>query len=492
MHPSGHTLARSGMVAAVVCFYIFSILFGGRPKTVNAFFHQRNLYFNITSLIASNFGLGLGLISALTFSHQFGALCFLFPLAMFLGQGFFSRLITRLDPERWCKRGTILSGLSDELDRAANREVHFQEVASIFILVTLIMALCYELYVSSEWLCIALLPTENPAGRAMVIAMLILIVMTYITTGGYRTTQITDCLQCAFALPFVGLVCYLLFSYTPQPDFKLEATNQWFPLPRGWIATISFGTAVLSPFTTQIYSALNQAFASHQGTNNEQRQLFLWARIGGIILNWTIVFFALCCCYAGGEPKGVTEQWLTWKTNSASLVIPFVTVAMVAMVLSTVDTLVMATAQSGFESYFHGDSRQEKGGRLTKLRFSLLLIYPLAFLIIITLLIVKPKILQLLYAMASPCEVLTPIIICLCFLARENRLEVILKPVVWKMRFIDFFYFLLAGTLVAAWVAILMGYQWSGIIGLTVFILSGALSYVVWLNRNWRLGAVVI
>ena len=484
MQLSGHTLALLGLLFAVGFFYSCSLFLGGRPKTVNSFFHQENLYFNTVSLIASNFGLGLVLISSLIFSQVYGGFCFLFPLAMFIGQSFFSRLITRLDPGKWCNRGTILSGLSDELDRTAKGAVHFQQFASFFILVTQMMALCYEVYASSEWFSITLLPSASVTGKAMIISMIIFAVMTYIMTGGYRTTQITDCLQCVIALPFFVFICVLLFSFTSQQDSVPKSIVQLLPIPSGWIGTIGFGTILISSFTTQIYSVLNHAFASHQKTNDDQRKLFLRARIAGIILNWTILFAALYCSYNGGIPKGVVEQWLVSKTASASLVIALVTAAMVAMVMSTVDTLVMATAQSGFESFFHGDSRQEDGERLPKLRISMLAVYILAFLIIISLLLVQPKILQLLYAMASPCEVLAPIIICLCYLARDGQLGVIVKPVFWKVRFIDIFYILLGATLVTASVAMLKGYAWSGMIGFSVFVISGGISYLVWLKRD--------
>lgn len=479
---SAHQFGFVGLAGSVALVYSLSLLWGGRPKSVLEFFHNRNPVLNGISLASANLGLGTALIAMLFFSNVYGPIYVLIPTGLFLGQWVYSKLTGRLDPKKWSIRGTILSGLNDELDRLAEAKVHFQRIALFFVVATYLMALTYEIYASSDWLAILLLPSPSLTGKVSIVFLVFSVVMVYIMTGGFRTTQITDCLQCAFVVPFIGLVCYLLLSRTPHQSAPVAHAFQWIPADK-----FGFATVLLAPFTTQIYGVLNHVYASHQETNSEQKRVFLGVRLSLLVVYLLIIGAALQCVFNGGVPMSVIEGWLKECANSSSIggkcVVAVMVAGMTAMIMSTVDTLVMATSQAGFEAFFGGNSKERiDGGALRTIRVHMFWVYVLVFSTLFFLWIKNIKALSLLYAVSSPCEALAPMIVCLILLAESNRLGVIVRRLPLGLRFIDLFYVLLLATFVVALVAVALALPWVRGIGITVFLISSGLSCVVYFS----------
>ncbi|HEX8490995.1 MAG TPA: hypothetical protein VF626_08255, partial [Chthoniobacterales bacterium] len=149
---STYQAALAGFLISVAVFYIVSIIWGGRPTNVKEFFHDANVPRNVFSLTAANFALGTGIAYILDGTQSYGILFLILPAMLLLGQLTFGRLAARLAPKGLFKRGTLVTGLSDKLDRLAGRRVYFHQFTTSYVLFTVILGLCYEIFVSAKWL----------------------------------------------------------------------------------------------------------------------------------------------------------------------------------------------------------------------------------------------------------------------------------------------------------------------------------------------------
>lgn len=476
-----------GFIISVVGFYLISIFWGGKPTNIKEFFHDGNVRWNVFSLTAANLALGTGVVYVLDGTQAFGVLYLTLPLMLLFGQRVYAKLVSSVAPQSLFTRGTLLAGLADELDKAnAGKKVCFQQLTIFYVIVTYILGLCYEIFVSAHWLATTMSPTPGVAGEAIIAFLVLALTLSYTVSGGYRTIQKTDVMQvfCAFIL-IGGLVLFLLFSQpSPNPSVVKAA---WIPASAPlWIALL---TMILTPFTAQFYGILNHSLASHQQESADRKKLFKRA---SILISAVYVILASAAFYynhSKGDAHAAVESWLSSSMQaggaSAFVVVALAAIGMGAIVMSTVDTMMITITQTGYEGFFKGDSNQTGKAGLGMIRSAMLVIFIVAFSILLFLWKTKPDTLSLLFAAASPCEALAPLIVCLIYLAKWNKLNAILAPVVGKIRYIDlFFYVLLPLTLIAAFIALGSHWKWTRGIGFFAFAISAGLSLFIALRAK--------
>ncbi len=474
-----HSAGLYGFLGSVVLFYVVSRVWGGRPRTVKQFFHDRTLRLNIFSLVAANLALGTGAVYVLQGTRAFGALYLLLPIMLLLGQLFYARFILKWAPEGLFKHGTLLAGLAEALDNHAGRRIYFQQKTTSYIILTYFFSLCYEIFVSANLLQKAIFPAAGLLGEISITFLLMAFVLTYVITGGYRTVQRTDFMQVWLGFIFMFILAYLLLK---APSLPAATKSPWTPTrARDWLG---FATLMLTPFTAQIYGILNHSMASHQEKRADQQNLFYWACFPIFCVYYVSASVALHYNHSKGDAYAALTGWLSGTVHvagwlSSSWALALAAVAMGAMIMSTVDTLTITVAQNAFEGIFGGDSKSDNQDamELKRIRIAMLLIFPAAFLTLAWLWWTRPPALNLLFAVASPCEALAPLVVCMTYLASRDKIGAILRPVVWKIRYIDlYFYFLLPATLVVAFVLISRHSEWTRAVGFFAFAISAGLS----------------
>jgi hypothetical protein len=152
-----------------------------------------------------------------------------------------------------------------------------------------------------------------------------------------------------------------------------------------------------------------------------------------------------------------------------------------AMIMSTVDTMMITITQSGFEGFFKGNSKSEdtNNRQLRKVRLGMLGIFVPVFAVLAWWWYANPNTFNLIFAVASPCEALAPMIVCLLLLSKRGDVSPILRPAVGKLRYLELFYALLFFTLVGAFIALCLHWKWSRGVGFFAFLISTLLSWVV-------------
>ena len=471
----------AGFLVSVLGFYLISFFWGGKPSNLKQFFHDRNVTLNVFSLSAGNLALAQGIVFVLMGTQIFGALYLLLPGMLFLGQFVvYPKLIARLG-ENLYDRGTVLTGLSDKLDAAAAKPVHFQLFTTSYVLLTYLICLCYEIFVSSKWLAVAMFPNPTVTGQIVIAFMLLAFTLSYTVTGGYRTVQRTDLMQVLFALILIGGIVYFLGSNVPT---TLTPTKSAL-FPTSAPVLVGFLTMLMTPFTAQIYGILNHSFASHQENAGERRNLFKGAGLMIFIVYIVLAVAALYYNHTKDGAQAALESWLSGSVKGAGTTnAMFVAVAGIgigAMIMSTVDTMMITITQNGFECLLKGNSKSEvsNNNQLRNVRLAMLGIFVPVFAVLAWWWYAKANTFNLIFAVASPCEALAPMIVCLLLLSKRGDVSPILRPVFGNLRYLELYYGLLFITLIGAFIALGLHWQWSKGVGFFALVISSSLAWVV-------------
>ena len=475
----------AGFLFSVLAFYLISVFWGGKPTNIKQFFHDKNVSLNVFSLAAGNLALGQGIVFVLLGTQNFGVVYLLLPGMLFLGQFVvYPKLISRVGEDLYA-RGTVLSGLSDKLDAAASKPVHFQWFTTSYVILTYLFCLCYEILVSTNLLALVMFPNPTLTGKIVIAFMLLAFTLSYAVTGGYRTVQRTDLMQVLFALVLiVGILTFLVTNVPASPPVSTSAL-----IPTSAPVWVAFLTMFLTPFTAQIYGILNHSFASHQDNIGDRKKLFHAAGLLVFVVYIVLAGAALYYNHNKGDAKAALETWLSTSVKGSGManswLVAIAAIGLGAMIMSTVDTMMIAITQSGFE-VFKGNSKSEDptNQQLKIIRMAMLGIFVPVFVVMAWWWYAALDAFSLVFAVASPCEALAPMIVCLIFLTKRGDVSPILRPVIGKIRYLDVFYALLFLTLVGAFIALHTHWQWSKGVGFFAFVISSLLAWVVLRQPN--------
>ena len=474
---TAYQAALCGLFASTALFYLLS-LFSGLPTTIKEFFHDSNLKLNTISLTVANLALASTLAFILDGTQIFGFLYLLVPISLLAGQSVYGYLVSRMAPPELFGRGTLLTGLDTALNKSAGGQVYFQRIFVFSVGLTYLFALSYEIFVSAGLLATAIAPAPTTATEVLIELLLLTVVMIYTLTGGYRTVQRTDCAQFFFSVTFLLALSGLLISLARHQVPNLAAAPI---VPTNLVTLLGFATLALTPFTAQLYGILNHAMASHQGDAKERVSLFRWARIFTFLLLIILAFSALFynTAIGGNGAKTAVITWVTdnAKSNTATAcwLAAFVAAGMGSIIMSTVDTLLITVTQAYYEGIANRDSRNvDDHGQLRNVRLSMVILWPLAFLILGVWWYTKPDTFSILFAIASPCEALAPLIVLLLVLAKRKHLHLIANAN--SSTYIFLFYFLMAVTLAVALYALSSHQQWTRSVGFCSLVLSSLTS----------------
>ena len=475
-----------GFFISVFVFYLIAIQLGGKPANLKQFFHDRNVSLNVFSLAAGNLALAQGIVFVLMGTRQFGFLYLLVPGVVFLAQFVvYPKLITWVNEDLYL-RGTVLAGISDAMDIVAGKPVRFQMFTTIYIVLTFLFGLCYEIFVSSNWLAAAMFPDQTVAGKGVIAFVILALTLSYVITGGYRTVQRTDCIQVIFGTTLIiGILVILLSNGPAAPQSKSSPL-----LPTGVSLWVAFLTMLIAPFATQIYSILNHALASHQQNVKERKRLF---KVAGLVIFFIYIALAIVALYYNhtqGDALDELNAWLSSSTKSYAFqnvfLVMFATIGMGAIIMSTVDTMMITVAQVSFEGFVKGNSKSEetKDRQLRNIRTVIPGVFVPVFAILAWWWYVKPDSFNLLFAVASPCQAIAPMIVCLLWLSKRGKVSAILRPVIGNIRYVDLYYMLFFLTLVGAFVALATNWKWSLSVGFFAFLISSFVSFIIFIQQK--------
>lgn len=351
-------LALIALIASAGLYGIIAYWKSQEITSIRKFFHIDKVRDGAFSIVAGNLTLGTGLFYVASLAQKQALFALLMPLGVFLGYRILSRVVANLNIE-------LEGGNHNILDSIRTREKGgkiFYKFISAVIVLTYLVIIPFEIYVSSS-LFASVLPAPQTGDVSIVFAVVIFsIVVIYSAIGGLRGIVATDIIQ----LLFISLMLIIIFVGAFNIDTDQQGGKAIGLWPSGnllavlSLAVASFVTAV----ATQMYNIINLT-VSTSFNSEKQQKLFGMA---GKILPVALVLFVLTGLVTSGlgtsNLAGI--DLLLGKlpvNNEAYLVVVLLVVfGMVAVLISTADSGIMAISQMIYENVWNGDSHSEDGG----------------------------------------------------------------------------------------------------------------------------------
>lgn len=193
----------------------------------------------------------------------------------------------------------------------------------------------------------------HPIVTALLLATLCLVILVYLTWGGFKALLIADFEQIKLLLPFLLAICFLVYrtlgDVSPLPPFQLETRLHVLTLPLSLLLFVAWIIAAVD-----FYSRLN--FETHQkreGLLLVQHKTF--AAVSLVLL--FIVFLsgglfgaALPESFSSVEtPSGLTRSGIAHAmANGSPITLVIFFASLFCMIFTTVNTLLFTLLQVGY------------------------------------------------------------------------------------------------------------------------------------------------
>jgi len=326
-------------------------------KSIRHFFHIDTVRDGSLSIVAGNLTLGTGLFYVASLAQSQALFALVAPLGVFIGYKILGRTVASLSIELEGADHNILDSI-----RTGNGGRLFYKFVSIIIVLTYIILIPFEIYVSSS-LFASVLPASHAADMAIVFAVvLFFVVVGYSTLGGLKGIVATDLIQLGFIAAMILIVFAGSFYFNKGDGFGSIGL-----LPTGSISSIivvcsvSFITAV----ATQMYNIINLTVGASFNSSNQVKLYSLASKVLVIAL----VLFVL----TGLATKGLGQSNLAGidillnrisaNGESFSFIIFLVVFGMVAVLISTADSGIMAISHLTYKNLLNNNSMSNEGGK---------------------------------------------------------------------------------------------------------------------------------
>jgi len=343
------TAAVFALFASLAVYIVVSIRDARRVTTTAGFFHDAGRPWRaIISLTAFSITLGTGLVYVLAQARTTGWLIFLTPAGVLLGYWAIARFYRSLAYKADARAPNIFYLLAARDASGAYTLSAFGRFFGLFMALTYVLVLGFELKVGSEIIVDSLLAEPTPAAHIGFALLIYLVVVAYTALGGLRAAVSTDVFQIGFIVLFLGALCWLLMSAEPA---SVAASTQ-AAATDGTLAASSAALALIMAVTTQFYSIVNVNMGSGYDPQ-KQYQIFWWV---GIASGAVYAGVALLGLYLGA-PEGLSRLIQAFVGSGATdllsvLIVASLFAGMLAVLMSTLDNMTISVTQIVSENLF--------------------------------------------------------------------------------------------------------------------------------------------
>lgn len=430
------------LIALIASAGIYGAVAYWKSRNINSIkqlFHIESVRDGSLSIVAGNLTLGTGLFYIASLARSQALFALLAPLGVLLGYILLGRIISSLSLEVQGNNHTMMDHL-----RTGIGGRHFYKFISIIIVLTYMILIPFEIYVSSS-LFASVLPADQSDDLAIVFAVVLFtVVVLYSATGGLRGVVATDIMQ----LLVISIMLIIVLGGAYYYAQEAPSTFTIGFLPNGDLLTISVlaASSFVTAVATQMYNIINITVGSSFDSKN-QLKLF---RLAGWVLFCAFVLFVVTglATQGFGESRLAGIDLLLNEISSNgeafSLIVFLVVFGMVAVLISTADSGIMAISHMAYENVFNNDSYAEYGGRHL-LIVRLVFIIGLNTLSAIPLILIfktKPDLVALLLTSISALTVAAPFMVssalniarykqCLIFDRRVSSLVILFILIIW-------------------------------------------------------------
>nr|VFK28478.1 MAG: Na+/proline symporter [Candidatus Kentron sp. MB]VFK32870.1 MAG: Na+/proline symporter [Candidatus Kentron sp. MB]VFK75928.1 MAG: Na+/proline symporter [Candidatus Kentron sp. MB] len=378
-------------------------------RTVRQLFHIENGRDGALSIVAGNLTLGTGLFYVASLAQSQAIFAIVAPIGVLVGYLILANIAKNLTIEVSGNQHNIL----DSIRMGAGGRM-FYKFLSIIIVLTYLIIIPFEIYVSSS-LFASVLPGAQSSDMAIVFAtVLFCVVVTYSAIGGLRGIVATDYIQLAFII--VMLLIVLLGAIFLAPKGNLSGKPLGLFPTGGVFAVLALSvSAFVTAVATQMYNIINLTVGSSFDSADQSR-LF---RIAGIVLFFALLLFVFTGLatrtFGESDLAGIDLllNQLSKNGESFSWIIFLVVFGMVAVLISTADSGIMAISHFMYSNIFQNDSRSSEGGRkLWVVRlFYIVSLNTIAAIPLILIFKSKPDLVPLLLSSVSALTVAAPFLV---------------------------------------------------------------------------------
>lgn len=345
-------VAVAAIFFSIAVYIAVSILDSRKIISASGFYHNAGSPIKaVISLTAYNVTLGTGFAYILTQAGTTGWLIFLTPLAIFLGYvaiAFYYKAVAYTANQREPNIFFLLIP-----DGRRSSVIHaFPRTFSIFMALTFLLVLAYELNVGSSIIINAIFYSPTTPFHIGFAILVFFVVSIYTALAGLRAAVDTDIWQFGFIILFIIVLMTIV-----QPDSEgTLPPNVVSPedTPLSMFAAI---LAIITAITTQFYSIVN----SNMGSNfPKEKQFWIFISVGVLSgLIYTAVAWIGLHLHSTHSLEETIRGALVYSNNTSIIAyveVFFIFAGMLAILLSTLDNMTICVSQIIYENLFRGNA----------------------------------------------------------------------------------------------------------------------------------------
>ena len=419
------TVPGAVFVVTLIVFTCYAV--GGYRRTNSSFefFHLRGTRRNFVALVVANITLGTGLAYLLTAGANNGLLMLAAPIGVCLGYMLLAEYLGYLRRIPLMANQNLLSKFQLLIDQERKKMglhtpsiIHLTLTAPLILVYLLVFA--FETFVSSQLLAPIIWPNGGTPALVAVAGAIFFAALSYCTLGGMQSVYRNDVLQ------FFGIVAFI--AIVGFGSYTLQAPNRAFHLPIYFdrLVLLNCFIAFVGAVTTQFYSLLNIYIGANiQGVNEQSRLMRYTGLVVSGLLSIIVLAGALSSeTLASGFPLFLSRitTMISGQSIVGNLFLAVMTFGMTAVVISTIDTLMISLTYFISRNFLARTIVGEEGSQLKlgRARIILLSLFVVAFVLLIALFLLSPDIFYLLLSIANGPIVLAPLLIVMGLLACET------------------------------------------------------------------------
>ncbi|MCK4341634.1 MAG: hypothetical protein KAY37_07925 [Phycisphaerae bacterium] len=463
--------------ATLLLFAVIALREVRRVKSPRDYFHDSRLRPAVWSYAAANISLGTGLAYALSGGQQLGFWMLLPPAGLLAGYLTLAWLCSRMG-QSTLKAPDVLRGFAEEIAQDTGRASILAPTLVLSLSLVFSIALAFELFISSRLLCSVLLGQSGLWWTLCTSWVVFAFVLVWCTASGIRGVYATDRLQLigTFVLVILVLVVAVSTGFTRTPPALQLDDHSALP---SWAVIGAVASAAVMAFATQFYNILNWGAISQI---EERVAVARMLRRVGIVTFTAILGIVIAgATYrpdgaALGDPlSSLLSDYHAARANSRALswILPvFVLPGLLAVLFSTLDSLVINTTRFIYDLFPGRSSKSELGSDekadgLRKARQLTVAVYAVVFIMLTAMHFLTPNYFRLLLSVFAGAPAFAPLLAAILFLQQRGR-----SLAVFSNKIIAIYGAIFVVGTCVGWTALAAGKPWAERVGLWVFCVS--------------------
>lgn len=266
----------------------------------------------------------------------YGWLLLLIPIFLYIGNHFFVNQVKKQGLQLG-KFSTISSFIRSN---STYKLLHYH--ADWIVVVFIFSALFVEIVIGSGIL--ATMIPNAPGGQLFFIILISVLVIAYVTVGGFRVVILSDTLQ--LYVTFAGVIALIIFSFFYMKPPTNEVNLLYFPA----ISFSSFLAFIVSVISVQMLGPICQLqnwqrISSSQNQEDALKAHKQGALIGAIL--WSLMIVSALVLYAKFEGVAVNFESIFSTMKSSGIfasyaLLPILFIGFIAAMISTADSAMAA------------------------------------------------------------------------------------------------------------------------------------------------------